>query len=173
MKCIGVSCWLLCWLVLSVTKAQAGVRNRATECFNGTRFVLFLVERTFEEAKSDCDSVDATLARVSNKHEHDVLVELFAWSNSGDNIGFWIGSELTAESIFKQSGLVSGDEDAVVGPNTGQSQDGLTERLKFVDNSLDDLEFSAIPGEFPWRDAEPNDDDSVDDCVRYSNLHIF
>ena len=78
------------WVCFGLTKSQPVVPSIATDCLNGTQFEFFSVGATFEEAKEFCEGVGATLARISNRGEHDLVVGLLF--NPIQQVEAWIGN---------------------------------------------------------------------------------
>ena len=113
---------------------------------NNSRFIAIDLLGDFEQAKTECLTRDATLARISNNEEH-FFVQQFLDSivTIPDSAQFWIGVE---------------DVQKVGGRNP--------ERFSFVDGSQDGLDFFEIGFEFPWQSGQPNDVDGNEDCVEFA-----
>ena len=97
---------VFCWGFVGWTKSQSDAPPLATDCLAGTQFQLFLVEKTFEQAKEECESISARLARISNKQDHDIVVGLLFRSNPERGDAFWIGNRASSYSANVQSSVL-------------------------------------------------------------------
>ena len=93
MKRVSFCLCLLSWVFIDMNHSQPLVPFLTTNFTNETQFQLFLENRTFEDAKGECERLDATLARISNEQEHDIVVDLLFRSNPNNGDDFWIGNQ--------------------------------------------------------------------------------
>ena len=118
-------------------------QNEFADCLGLVQFIAVNEEVDFETARTRCEGLNATLARISNEEEHNFVGDfLNSVEEIGSNDNFWIGLE---------------DVDSVGGTDPT--------RFTFVDLSQEGLDFFDQGGVFPWLGSQPNDLRGDQDCL--------